>query len=177
MQSCVFQLGSPVKRVAPDKWRMRPKLVVSTVFATPACTKIASAPPFATWFTTLLMSPSPSIGPAGTPWSIGTMTVLPSSRNIRPSLRVSEYSSESACFSRFHHDRPGLVDNRSLATARTPTMARSPRSNTTGTDADLSLISFAWDEQDPPNLKTCKQRKRLKVHLRVRERMGRVVER
>jgi len=48
-------------------------------------------------------------------------------------------------------------------------MARSPRSNTSGTDADLSLISFAWDELDLPNLKTRKQRERLKVHLRVGE--------
>src|SRR3989442_7592481 len=34
------------------------------------------------------MSASPSIGPTDTPWSIGMMTVLPSCRNIRLSLRV-----------------------------------------------------------------------------------------
>src|SRR5438309_5850884 len=35
-----------------------------------------------------LMSVSPSIGPTDTPWSMGIMTVLPSWRNIRRSLRV-----------------------------------------------------------------------------------------
>src|SRR6266571_2953591 len=54
LQSCIFQLGSLVSRVAPERWTMRPSCVVSTVLAGPACTRIASAPPFATWFTVFL---------------------------------------------------------------------------------------------------------------------------
>jgi len=53
--------------------------------------------------------------------------------------------------------------------ARTTTIAQSLRSNTSGSDADLSLILFAQDELDPLNLKTRKKPERLKVPLRVRE--------
>src|SRR6266568_6111421 len=61
---------------------------VSTVFAIPAWTSTASAPPLATLSIVSLMSASPSIGPTDTPWSMGIMTVFPSCRNIRLSLRV-----------------------------------------------------------------------------------------
>src|SRR5713101_4674553 len=54
----------------------------------PAWTSTASAPPLATLSIVLLMSASPSIGPTDTPWSIGIITVFPSCRNIRLSLRV-----------------------------------------------------------------------------------------
>src|SRR5712664_860689 len=54
----------------------------------PAWTSTASAPPLATLSIVSAMSVSPSIGPTATPWSIGTITVLPSCRNIRLSLRV-----------------------------------------------------------------------------------------
>src|SRR5712664_2917937 len=85
---CVFQFGSLVSRVAPERWSMRPISWLSTVFAMPAWTSTASAPPFATFSIVASMSVSPSIGPTDTPWSIGMMTVLPSCRNIRLSLRV-----------------------------------------------------------------------------------------
>src|SRR5712691_290464 len=67
---------------------MRPIPWLSTVLAMPAWTSTASAPPLATLSIVSAMSVSPSIGPTDTPWSIGMMTVLPSCRNIRLSLRV-----------------------------------------------------------------------------------------
>src|SRR5260370_37776422 len=67
---------------------MRPILWLSTVFAMPAWTSTASAPPLATLSIVSLMSASPSIGPTDTPWSIGIITVFPSCRNIRLNLRV-----------------------------------------------------------------------------------------
>src|SRR6267143_5114734 len=54
----------------------------------PAWTSTASAPPLATLSMVSAISVSPSIGPTDTPWSMGMMTVLPSCRNIRLSLRV-----------------------------------------------------------------------------------------
>src|SRR6266849_4986892 len=54
----------------------------------PAWTSTASAPPLATLSIVSLMSANPSIGPTDTPWSIGIITVFPSCRNIRLSLRV-----------------------------------------------------------------------------------------
>src|SRR6266852_1462009 len=67
---------------------MRPIPWLSTVFAIPAWTSTASAPPLATLSIVSLMSANPSIGPTDTPWSIGIITVFPSCRNIRLSLRV-----------------------------------------------------------------------------------------
>src|SRR5437867_598011 len=88
VDSCVFQFGSRVSRVAPERWSMRPISWLSTVLAMPAWTSTASAPPLATLSIVVSMSVSPSIGPTDTPWSIGMMTVLPSFWNIRLSLRV-----------------------------------------------------------------------------------------
>src|SRR6266849_3115621 len=88
VESCVVQLGSRVSRVAPERWSRRPIPWVSTVFAIPAWTSTALAPPLATLPIVSLMSASPSIGPTDTPWSIGIITVFPSCRNIRLNLRV-----------------------------------------------------------------------------------------
>src|SRR6266849_3173706 len=88
VESCVFQLGSRVNRVAPERWSTRPIPCVSPVFAIPAWTSTASAPPLATLSIVSFMSASPSIGPTDTPWSIGIITVFPSCRNVRLSLRV-----------------------------------------------------------------------------------------
>src|SRR4029077_14381296 len=54
----------------------------------PAWTSTASAPPLTTLSIVSLVSASPPIGPTDTPWSIGIITVFPSCRNIRLSLRV-----------------------------------------------------------------------------------------
>src|SRR2546426_2215869 len=118
LDSCVFQLGSRVSRVAPERWSMSPIPWLSTVLAMPAWTSTASAPPLATLSTVVSISLSPSIGPTDTPWSIGTMTVLPSFWNIRLSLRVFPVSiflgslDELLCEEKF-----GVEDRASRSTA------------------------------------------------------------